>query len=124
MAGTFYLKYRDTRAPLEVTLLEPDDSAHNLAGATSVTLHIRLKSGTVISRPMVIDSDPTTGIVRYTWLAADWDVADGDLVAGIHRMEYEVLGPDDERLTFPNAATLTSASTDRLLVTMDIGQAT
>ena len=120
--GTAYLKYRDTRPVLEVTLLDPDDSAHDLAGATSVTLHIRLKSGTVLSKAMVIDSDPTTGIVRYTWLAADWDV--GGLVAGIHRMEYEVLGPDDERLTFPNAATLTSASTDRLLITTDIGQAT
>lgn len=110
--GTFYLKHQDTRPILEVTLKDPDDTAHDLTGAT-VKLHIRLEDGMLLSRDMVIDSDPTTGIVRYTWLTADWTDA---LVVGTHRMEYEVLGPSTARLSFPNWRD------HELIVFADLGQ--
>jgi hypothetical protein len=110
----FYLKLRDTRPVLEVYLLDPDDTAHDLTSATDATLHIKLAGGTVLSKTMVIDGTPTTGIVRYTWLAADWDA--GGLVEGTHRMEYEVQA-GSSRLTFPNSGD------DELIIRPDIGQA-
>lgn len=112
--GRFYLKHQDTRPILEVTLLDPDETAHDLTGATDVKLHIILEDGTVLSRDMVIDSDPTTGIVRYTWQATDWDT--GNLVEGTHRMEYEALGPSAARLSVPNWRD------DELVIVDDIGQ--
>lgn len=112
--GTVYLKNRDTRPVLERALLNEDDSAHDLTGATGVKLHITLEgSGTVVTRDMVIDTDPTTGIVRYTWQTADWTAA---LVPGAHRMEYEVLGSSSARGTFPNF------DYDVLWILPDLGQ--
>lgn len=111
--SSFYLKNRDTRPVLEVTLKDPDETAHDLTGATGVKLHILLEDGTALSRDMVIDSDPTTGIVRYTWQTTDWTDA---LVAGTHRMEYEVLGPSDARLSFPNWRD------HKLVISSDLGQ--
>jgi len=112
----FYLKQRDTRPILEVALKNPDGTAHDLTGADSVTLNILLSTGVLISRDMEIDSDPTTGLVGYTWLTSDW--TDG-LVAGTHLMEYEVLdATGDVRMTFPNYGS------DNLIVTADLGEAT
>ena len=118
----FKLKKRDTRPVLEVALKDPDGSAHDLSGADSVTLHIRLDDGTTISRAMDIDADPTTGIVTYTWQATDW-TNDPGLYPGTHRMEYEVLGPSDARLTFPNGEDGSDPEYDELIITPDIGQA-
>lgn len=114
MAEPFYLKNRDTRPIFQVTLLNDDETAHNLTGATGAKLHIKLQDGSaVLTRDLVIDSTPTTGIVRYTWQTADWTDA---LVPGLHRMEYEVLGPGSARLSFPNS------EDDSLLVLADLGQ--
>jgi hypothetical protein len=139
--GIFYLKRRDTRTVLVAYLKNPDGSAHDLTGASAVHLHIRLSDGTRLIRPMVIDPTPTTGIVRYTWLATDWDAQTGTLVDGAyptgglvvtpgtsgpggfviatgrneHRMEYEVVN-GTARLTFPNDGY------DVLRITDDIGQ--
>lgn len=112
--GRFYLKKRDTRPVLQVTLKDPDDTVHDLSGATGAKLHITLEDGTSISKTMVIDADPTTGIVRYTWLSTDWDT--GGLVSGTHRMEYEVLGPSAARLSFPNT------EDHELVIVDDLGQ--
>lgn len=113
----FYLKYRDTRPTIEVALLDPDESAHDLTGATSVTMHIRLQpGGQVTSKTMTIDADPTTGLVTYIWLAADWTTGT-ILLPGMHTMEYEVVGPATARLTFPNDGY------DTLHIVTDQGQA-
>lgn len=112
----FYLKRGDTRPILEVVLRDPPTAVqsvgdpHDLSGADSVNLHIRLADGiTDLPRVMTI-TDAVNGVVQYTWLTTDWDT--GNLVTGPelpldpgeeeHRMEYEVLGPGAARLTFPN----------------------
>lgn len=123
----FYLKYRDTRPILSASLKEPDGSAYDLTNTDKVYLNITLSDGTEIAKTMTIDpTDKTTGLVTYTWLAADWDT--GGLVAspalplapgGIeHTMEYEVVGPTTTRLTFPNDGH------DILRITDDRGQGT
>lgn len=117
--STFYLKKRDTRPTMEVELLDPDGTAHDLTGAASVWCHVYLSNGSLLSRQMTIDPDPTTGIVRYTWLVTDWSAPAGVvLVGGSHRMEFEVKGILNEaRLTFPNSGY------DTLRCMDDLGQA-
>ena len=125
---TFYLKKRDTRPVLEVTLLEPKDNPtdadvpYDLTGATSVNLHILLEDGTALSRVMTADPDQVTnpGKATYTWLSTDWTSA---LVVGEHRMEYEVIGPGTVRLTFPSGRGEGVIEYDTLSIATDFGQA-
>ena len=118
----FPLKYRDTLAILQVVLLDPPDEngvqdIHDLTGAVKAYLHIRLadESGT-ITRTMTSAFD-ATGLLEYAWQATDW-TGTPPLAIGVHRMEYEVLGPSSGRHTFPNA------TYDRLSVIEDLGQGT
>jgi hypothetical protein len=101
LTTTFALKKGDTLPALSVTLLNPDRTTHDLTGATRVDLHIELEDETKIAREMAIDADPTTGIVTYAWVAADWDT----LVVSTkqhHKMEYQVTRPGSATQTFPN----------------------
>lgn len=119
--STFYIKRRDTRPILEAALKNGDGTAYDLTGAGSVTLHILTAGGTLVSKAMSVYGAPTNGVVRYTFLAADWtDIpaspstlrfGDND-----HRMEIEVVN-GTLRLTFPNDGY------DTLRVTDDLGQA-
>lgn len=110
--GTHYLKENDTRPVLQVALKNPDETAYDLTGASSMKLFIRLSDGTELSaRTMVAVGDDTDGVVRYTWVAGDWD----DLIVGEHEIEYEVIDSSGGRSTFPNAGY------DTLLIVSDIG---
>ena len=106
----FPLKSGDTRPILEARLRNPDESVHDLTGATGVTLHVELPDGTVFSRPMEIVLPETSGLVRYVWTAADWAGAPPALPTLLGRgkidlpMEYEVVG-GSSTLTFPNWGT-------------------
>ena len=91
--GVFNLKYRDTQPVLEVALLNPDLSPADLTGST-IKLHIRLADGaTRLIRDMVIQGDPLLGIVRYQWIATDWDVASGTTVDGAYPVGGLVVTP-------------------------------
>lgn len=110
----FYLKYRDTRPILEVVLLNPDGSVHDLTGSTSHKLHIWLNTGEKLERSLAIEGAPTAGTLRYTWQATDWtDTV--KLLVGVHRMEYEVY-VGTARESFPNAGY------DFIHIIPDIGQ--
>jgi len=139
------LKYRDTMPTLEVELHDPPPRGaqpgaigpvRDLTGASAVWLHIHLSDGSKLSRAMEIVAPPTSGVVRYQWVAADWDAvggggATGGLVVGPtlplapgvreHRMEYEVIG-GSSRLTFPNGGTSAGEAYDTLRIWADIGQ--
>ena len=140
--GVFYLKYLDTRPILEVVLHDPPPigsppgtlgPVHDLSGSTAWYLHVWLNDGTKTTRPMVKFGADTDGTLRYAWVAGDWAVGAGGppftsggliigptlpLVPGTieHRQEYEVVGPTDARLSFPNGGH------DTLRVWSDIGQ--
>jgi hypothetical protein len=113
--NTFYLKYRDTLPVLEVVLLDPDGTAHDLTGSTAWKLHVRIEAQ-VFTRDMVPDADRALGILRYTWAATDWTLGTPTLQAGHWQMEYEVLGPGSQRKSWPNDGY------DRLSAIADIGQ--
>ncbi len=111
--SVFYLRARDSRPILEVALLDGDGSAHDLTGSTAWKLHIKLSTGTVLTKDMVTEGVLTGGLLRYVWVATDWDA--GGLVVGTHRMEYEVIA-GTSRLTFP------SGGYDTLKIDSDLGQ--
>jgi hypothetical protein len=97
----FTLKSRDTRPILEVALKNPDGTAHDLTGSTAWKLHIRVNGSSVITRDMVKQGLDTAGILRYTWVAADWDAGALPNSEAMLKMEYEVIG-GSSRMTFPN----------------------
>lgn len=134
MAGTFWLKYRDTRPVFQVVLHDPAPAGglgpvHDLAGSTSWFMHMRLADGSKLKRTMTKVGVDADGTLQYTWVTTDWDApsnpdADGSfqvggLVKGGARLEYEVLGPASARLTFPND----ESANDTLRITSDVGQA-
>ncbi len=115
----FYLKENDTRPTLQVTLTNPDGTAYDLTNVVTVYLNITLSDGTDIQKTMTVDAVPTTGIVTYIWLAADWGssgLAVGPSPQSVHTMEYEVVGPGTIRLTFPNDGY------DTLSIVAELGQ--
>jgi hypothetical protein len=142
----FNLKYRDTLPILEVALLDPDGTAHDLTGSSAWKLHILLSDGTThLTRDMTVFGDDSAGILRYQWQASDWDAASvgtgtqadpyttGGLIAGPslplargeveHTMEYEVLGAGGARITFPNGGNNVADHYDTLRIVPDLGQA-
>lgn len=128
--STFTLKKNDTLPILEVELLNPDGTAHDLTGSTGWKLHILLNDDaeTVVTRDMTVVGAADEGLLRYAWTVDDWDEDNvaGYLIAGPtlplapgereHRMEYEVTGAGGARLTFPNDGY------DVLRIVDDIGQ--
>lgn len=112
--SVFYLKRGDTRPVMEVNLLDPDGTAHDLTGSTTYKLHVKIR-GVAFTRDMVPDADPALGILRYTWLDTDWTTGTPVLARGTYSMEYEVVGPGGARMTWPNNGY------DQLVVTADIG---
>jgi len=132
--NVLFLKYRDTKPVLVVVLHDPAPEGslpgtlgpvHDLTGSTSWKLHVKRPDGVVVTRTMAKVGPDTDGTLSYTWLSTDWDDATG-LIMGPSlplkpsdieaRMEYEVLGPGNARMTFPND------SYDILRILPDIGQ--
>lgn len=134
--GTFHLKERDLNPVFEAALKNPDNSAFDLTGLT-VKFNIVLAGGIYLQRTMAIEGPATDGVVRYVWVATDWDAgsdgtgikADPYLIGGLvpgptlplspavveHQIECEVyLG--GVRITFPNT------TYDTLRIIADIGQ--
>jgi hypothetical protein len=115
-AEVFLLKQNDTEPGLEVVLRKEDGTPIDLDNYTAIWLHVRLPGGVTFSRAMVKDAEPTSGIARYAWTAADW-TGPSQLVVGAHRMEYEGLKGGGGRKSFPNDGD------HQLVIRPDIGQA-
>lgn len=120
----FTLKRGDTRPILEVALLNPDGTAHSLAGTTAWKLHVRLSPTSIFTRDMVKEGADAAGLLRYTWVASDWAHDPANTPPGLPtpvrlthprdlEMEYEVIS-NAERLTFP------SGGYDRLHIIGDV----
>ena len=144
MGEVFRLKRGDTRPILEVVLHDPPPKGsapgtkgpvHDSTGATVYKLHIWLSDGTKLTRNLAQQGVPTESRYRYSWIPTDWDpVSGGGAVGGLvvgpqlplqpgvkeHRMEYEIIGPGVERMTFPNDGFPNDY--DILRITSDIGQ--
>ena len=106
MGDVFRLKYRDTRPILEVALKNPDGTPHDLTGSTAWKLHIRVSAALTLTRDLVKFGADGDGVLRYTWVATDWDTGNLPIVSStslkVLPMEYEIFG-GTQRMTFPNS---------------------
>lgn len=136
MAGkVFKIKRGDTLPILEVQLFH-DGEAFDATGGTGY-LRIRQTNGMHLRRTMVPEI-LASGVFRYTIVAADWGAggdgsgtfadpygSGGMIVSpyGVeergpqHTMEYEVIGPNPQRVTFPED----DADNDIFHVSSDLG---
>lgn len=103
---TFTIKRNDTSPLFEHELTPTPD----LTGAT-VVFNMKTTGGVskVNRGAATIVGDPTLGIVRYSWLAADTNTA------GLFNAEYEVTYANGKIETFPNDSYI------RVKVTEDLG---
>jgi hypothetical protein len=106
----FDLTFGDELPILEVQLLNPDGSVHDLTGSTAWQLRVKVGT-TLVTRDMFIQGDPTLGILRYQWQAAD----DAALPRGSHRMRYRV-----SRGTLTQTFPARTTEADCLLVSDDL----
>ena len=81
----FDLTFGDELPILEVQLLNPDGSVHDLTGSTAWQLRVKV-GATLVTRDMFIQGDPTLGTVRYQWQVND----EAALPRGSHPMRYRV----------------------------------
>lgn len=104
--ATFSIKRGDTRPILEVSLKNPDGTAHDLTGSTTWKLHVKVNPGVTLTRDMVKQGLDTAGVLRYTFVTADWAggannlPSTGPAVEQLE-MEYEVTAGTSV-MTFPN----------------------
>ena len=92
----FYIKQNDTQPAFQAILEDGGGDPINLTDAT-VRFHMRAIGSTtpkVDAAASVIS--PLSGIVRYTWSAADTDTT------GSFQAEFEVTYPGGPIETFPN----------------------
>lgn len=76
----------------------------DLTGAT-VRFVMKPENGTVLTVDGTadIDSDPTTGIVSYSWVAPVGETPGDTDTDGEYEAEFEVTFADDSIQTFPNS---------------------
>lgn len=93
---TFSIKQNDTSPSLTATLLNEDGLPVDLSATTSVRLHVRNSTGTVVVDDDVLITDAAGGAVLYDWQPAD------TATAGIFQAEVEVTFLTGKVETFPN----------------------
>lgn len=97
MSYDFYIGQNDTSPGITISLLDADDTAVNLVGA-SVQLRMTTASGRgLVTEAMTVD-DEVGGVVSYAWQAGD------TAVAGTHLAKIIVTYLDGTIETFPNSA--------------------
>jgi len=72
-----FIKQGDLYPPLVI------DTNADTTGATSLVAKLRKVHGTTVSTKTLTNTDPTNGILSYTWLAGDTDVPGTYLVEAI-----------------------------------------
>ena len=93
-----YIKQGARDPALVVTLNDESGTAVNVSAATSITLTMRTKNGTVLinQQTMSFVTDGTDGQVSYAWQAGSTDTP------GEHDIEVDVNWASGTRTTFPD----------------------
>ncbi len=104
-AQIFYLKRNDTDSELQVTLKDADGAAVDVTGATIVfTMFKKGRANPKVNKASVTLTNASSGIVTYSWVAADTNEA-GEFLG-----EFQVTYAGSRIQTFPNR------EEDRLIV--------
>ena len=99
--ASFFLKQDDTAPVLQYTVLDENSVAIDLTGVT-VTFYMQDKNGIeVISGAAVTITDGSNGVVEYSWVAADSDVA------GIFSAEFVIVFSGGTIRTSPDPGSIT-----------------
>ena len=104
MSETFYIKQNDTSPALRYALIP----TVNLTGA-SVVFNMRPRGSTTVKvsrQTATVVAPATSGIVEYSWAAADTDTM------GDYEAEFEITYSDATVETFPNASYIAVKVTD------------
>jgi len=93
---TFHLKKSDTSPEIAIQVTkESDATSLDLTGA-SATFSMKRGNTTKVDNATASVSDPTNGVVKYLWIAADTDTT------GTYRAEFTVTFPSGKIATFPS----------------------
>ena len=92
---THTIKRNDTSPDIQGTCLDAAGNAVDITGAT-VRFHMFDKNGTEVVDAAATIVTAASGIVKYSWIAAD------TATAGIFMSEFEVTYSDASIETFPN----------------------
>ena len=93
----FYMGEGDTKADLQVTLLDGADAAVDVSGSTVVFTMLNTRTRRrIVDRQSVTLVTAASGIVKYPWSAGDTDEP------GEYLGEFEVTFSDSSIQTYPN----------------------
>lgn len=113
MSDIFLIKRNDTSPALEAQIQDSAKQPVPLFGAT-VVFNMGTSDGDVlVNRGAVEILDDATGLVKYSWVAAD------TVEAGTHRGEFEVTFADGKVETFPKSQTA-SKNFIRIVIPEDV----
>lgn len=97
----FSIKAHDRLPSIRAQLMtETDEVPVDLTAASGVRFVMTTAVGSIskVSAPAVVESPPTSGIVRYDWVAADTDTP------GQYLAEWEVTWVGGKKQTFPTGS--------------------
>lgn len=93
---TFNIKKSDTAPEIAIQVTKESDATYlNLTGA-SATFSMKRGNTTKVDSATATIDDPSNGVVKYVWVAADTDTT------GTYRAEFTVTFSDGKISTFPS----------------------
>ena len=95
----FYIKQNDLLPTLEAILQDIKGNPVDLGPASGIVFHLREENGSTLKIKdgvVVVDANPATGKVTYSWINTDTDTN------GIFLGEFEVTWAGAKKQTFPS----------------------
>lgn len=93
----FTIKQNDTSPTFDIVVMTGLQEVVDLTGFTAPEFHMwNRRTKTLVVDGTATVPDPLSGLVRYSWVAADTDVA------GLYEAEFQLTNPSGGILSIPN----------------------